>query len=30
MGARIPFGGEEVTVQNDYEVLVWRQAGAGH
>ena len=27
MGARLPFGGEEVIIQNDYEVLVWRQAG---
>lgn len=25
MGVRIPFGGEEVKVQDDYEVLVWRQ-----
>jgi hypothetical protein len=23
-GARIPFGGSEITVQEDYEVLVWR------
>lgn len=28
MGAKLPFGGEEVTVKDDYEVLVWRQGAA--
>lgn len=28
MGAHVPYGGEEVVVQDDYEVLVWRQGQA--
>lgn len=28
MGAHLPFGGEDIVVKDDYEVLVWRRPEA--